>query len=334
MDVAVVILNWNGKKLLERFLPSVISHSEQAKIYVADNASTDDSLQFLTERYPELVILKNTNNLGFAGGYNEALKFVEEDIYVLLNNDVEVTHGWLNPLVAQFQKSESIAAVQPKIKSLKEPTKFDYAGAAGGFIDALGYPFCRGRIFEHLEEDKGQYDTEMEIFWASGACMAIRKRNFREIGGFDESYFAHMEEIDLCWRLKNLNYTIWCVPKSRVYHLGGGTLSSSSPQKTFLNFRNSLSTLLKNSDRNPMGKILIRMLLDGLAALRFLAKGKLSHFCSIFKAHLSFYTLLPSMLKKRKRQRKKEQKFLVSSIVWHSFVLNCSQFKELKTDNK
>ncbi|SDG87727.1 glycosyltransferase family 2 protein [Psychroflexus sediminis] len=334
MKVAVVILNWNGKDLLKRYLPSVITHSENAKIYVADNASNDDSLEFLTHHFPEVVILKNTTNSGFAGGYNKALKYVEEDIYVLLNNDVEVTHGWLEGILALFKKSEVIAAVQPKIKSIHHPTQFDYAGAAGGFIDALGYPFCRGRIFDHLEEDKGQYDTTEEIFWASGACFAIRKSCFRETKGFDETYFAHQEEIDLCWRLKNLNYSIWCTSESEVYHQGGGTLSSSSPRKTFLNFRNSLCTLLKNSEKNPFKIIVLRMLLDGLAAIRFLTKAKFSHFAAILQAHLSFYGLMSEMLNKRKLLKKKKQEFIVGSIVWHSFVLNNKQFSQLKTDNK
>lgn len=329
MKVAVVILNWNGRKLLERYLPSVMAHSLEAKIYVADNASTDNSLEFLAEDYPEVVILKNVSNLGFAGGYNEALKFVEEDIFILLNNDVEVTHGWLDGILALFQKSDHIAAVQPKIKSIQQPTKFDYAGAAGGFIDALGYPFCRGRIFDHLEEDKGQYDADVEIFWASGACFAVRKKCFWEAEGFDASYFAHQEEIDLCWRIKNLGYSIWCSSNSEVYHQGGGTLSDSSPRKTFLNFRNSLSTLLKNSEKNPFPIILLRMLMDGIAAIRFLVKGDFSHFAAIIKAHASFYTLINNMLDKRKKVTKKKHSFIVNSIVWHSFVLNIKRFNDL-----
>lgn len=330
MKAAVIILNWNGKKLLERYLPSVITHSENAKIYVADNASTDDSLNYLSRAYPEIAILKNVSNLGFAGGYNKALQYVEEDIYVLLNNDVEVTHGWLTGICSVFETSDKIAAVQPKIKSIQNPKQFDYAGAAGGFIDALGYPFCRGRIFDHIEEDKGQYDTDIEIFWASGACFAIRKDCFRQAKGFDESYFAHQEEIDLCWRLKNLGYSIWCSSKSEVYHQGGGTLSSSSPHKTFLNFRNSLFSVLKNLEKSPLLIIFIRMLLDGLAAIRFLFRGEFSHFIAIFKAHLSFYTFFPEMLKKRRYLKKKRQRFYIFSLVWHSFVLNKNIFSQFK----
>lgn len=334
MKVAVVILNWNGKKLLERYLPSVITHSENAKIYVVDNASTDESLDFLTENFPELVILKNKSNLGFAGGYNEALKYVDEEIYILLNNDVEVTHTWIEGILSLFETSDKVAAVQPKIKSIQNPKQFDYAGAAGGFIDALGYPFCRGRIFDHIEEDNGQYDTDMEIFWASGACFAIRKTCFREAEGFDESYFAHQEEIDLCWRLKNLGYSIWCSTKSEVYHQGGGTLSSSSPRKTFLNFRNSLSTLLKNLNKNPIPIIFMRMILDGAAAIRFLIKGQFSHFIAIFRAHLSFYCVTLKMYRKREKLIRKNQKFAVTSIVWHNFLLNTVQFNQLKNLKK
>lgn len=330
MDVAVVILNWNGKTLLEKYLPSVVTHSENAKIYVADNASSDDSLEFLADKFPEIVILKNKTNMGFAGGYNEALKYVEEEIFILLNNDVEVTHGWIGALLKLFKTSEKIAAIQPKIKSIQHPNKFDYAGAAGGFIDALGYPYCRGRIFDHLEEDQGQYDTDLEIFWASGACFAVRKNYFEEANGFDESYFAHQEEIDLCWRLKNLGYTIWCASGSEVYHQGGGTLAASSPRKTFLNFRNSLSNILKNSNQNPTAILFIRMALDGVAGFRFLLKGQFSHFISIFQAHMSFYSRIPDLLKKRRDLKKRSHKFVVNSIVWHSFVLKCKQFNQLK----
>jgi len=333
MDIAVVILNWNGKALLETYLPSVITHSENAKIYVADNASSDDSLSFLARTYPEVVILKNSKNYGFAGGYNEALKFVEEDIYVLLNNDVEVTKSWLDGIHQMFESNSNIAAVQPKIKSLKDPSKFDYAGAAGGYIDALGYPFCRGRIFEHIEEDQGQYNDDTEIFWASGACLAIKKNSFREAGGFDESYFAHQEEIDLCWRLKNLDYEIWYTGSSEVFHQGGGTLEHSSPRKTYLNFRNSLCNLLKNSKQNPITLLFIRMLLDGIAALRFLFLGKPKHFIAIFEAHLGFYSLSREMLSKRKRIKKKKQYFTTYSIVWHSFLLKVNKFSEIKFDN-
>lgn len=334
MDVAIVILNWNGKTLLEKYLPSVVTHSENAKIYVADNASTDDSLVFLAKKYPEIVIIKNETNFGFAGGYNKALSFVEEEIYILLNNDVEVTHGWLTPIVNLFKTNKSVAAIQPKIKSIQNPIFFDYAGAAGGFIDALGYPFCRGRIFDHIEEDTGQYDTDLEIFWASGACFAIRKECYKLAGGFDESYFAHQEEIDLCWRLKNLGHSIWYVHQSEVYHQGGGTLNSSSPRKTLLNFRNSLCTILKNYNTSPIPVLLARMLLDGVAAIRFLVLGKFSHFMAILKAHLGFYSLFKEMFGKRKKLKKIKQKFIVKSVIWHNFVLRTKHYNQLKFDKK
>jgi len=334
MDIAVVVLNWNGKALLETYLASVLTHSAEAKVYVADNASTDGSLELLTQQFPEVVVLKNTTNLGYAAGYNQALNYVEEDIYVLLNNDVKVTKGWLSPFLELFASNPSIAAIQPKIKSIQHPKNFDYAGAAGGFIDALGYPFCRGRIFDSIEEDTGQYDTEIEVFWASGACLAIRKECFELADGFDESYFAHQEEIDLCWRLKNLGFSIMYTYKSEVFHQGGGTLSSSSSYKTFLNFRNSLSSILKNSDRNPYPILFVRMLLDGIAGLRFLTQGKFSHFFAIFRAHLSFYSKFRDLIEKRQQLPKKKQNFLVRSIVWHSFVLNIKQFSRLKMINK
>jgi GT2 family glycosyltransferase len=240
-----------------------------------------------------------------------------------------VTKGWLSPFLELFASNPSIAAIQPKIKSIQHPKNFDYAGAAGGFIDALGYPFCRGRIFDSIEEDTGQYDTEVEVFWASGACLAIRKECFELADGFDESYFAHQEEIDLCWRLKNLGFSIMFTYKSEVFHQGGGTLSSSSPYKTFLNFRNSLSSILKNSERNPYPILFVRMLLDGIAAFRFLTQGKFSHFFAIFKAHRSFYFRLKNLIRKRKKFQKKKQNFAVKSIVWHSFVLNIRKFSRL-----
>ena len=334
MSIAVVILNWNGKALLETYLPSVLTHSALAKIYVADNGSTDESLAFLSQGYPEVVVLKNMSNLGYAGGYNEALKHVKEDIYVLLNNDVEVTKGWLSPFLDLFASNTSIAAIQPKIKSIQQPKNFDYAGAAGGFIDALGYPFCRGRIFDSLEEDTGQYDTESEVFWASGACLVIKKECFELADGFDDSYFAHQEEIDLCWRLKNLGFSIMYTYKSEVFHEGGGTLSNSSSYKTFLNFRNSLSSILKNSERNPYPILYLRLLLDGIAALRFLAQGKFSHFFAIFKSHISFYTKFRDLMWKRQNLPKKKQIFAVKSIVWHSFVLGVKRYNRLKMINK
>ena len=246
LDVAIAILNWNGKNWLEKFLPSVISHSENTDIYIIDNASTDDSVAFLKLNFPQVKIIQNTENHGFAGGYNEGLKKIKADIYCLLNSDVEVTENWLNPVVDLFQKDLNISAVQPKILDFNRKNFFEFAGAAGGFIDNLGYPYCRGRIFDEIEEDKGQYNDETEIFWASGCCLFIRSKDFWAENGFDERFFAHQEEIDLCWRLKNSGKKIFYTGKSTVYHVGGGTLNKENPQKTYLNIRNNLSMLLKN----------------------------------------------------------------------------------------
>ncbi|MDX1545146.1 MAG: glycosyltransferase family 2 protein, partial [Christiangramia sp.] len=246
MKVAVVILNWNGKELLKQFLPSVIQYSEKATIYVADNASTDDSVEFLKSSFPQVKIIQNSLNAGYAGGYNLALKSVEEDIHILLNSDVEVTENWLEPIVEVFEKEPGTAAIQPKILDHKRKDRFEYAGAAGGYIDKYGYPFCRGRVFQHMEEDHGQYNDDRYIFWASGACLAVRRSAYNEVGGLDEDFFAHQEEIDLCWRLQNMGHKIKYVSNSRIYHVGGATLQNMNPQKTFFNFRNSLFLLLKN----------------------------------------------------------------------------------------
>lgn len=291
--VAVVILNWNGKALLEQFLPSVIEHSAQAAIYIADNCSTDDSVTFIEANYPDIGLIKLTENYGFARGYNEALKNVEADIFVLLNSDVEVTPNWLNKPVKLLLENDNIAACQPKILDYNNKTYFEYAGAAGGFIDKYGYPFCRGRVFESLEEDKGQYDDETEIFWATGACMIVKAEAFKKAGELDPNYFAHMEEIDLCWRMKNLGYQIYYCGKSTVYHVGGGTLKKNSPRKTFLNFRNSLLTLYKNAPSQRRWQlIIVRLLLDGIAGIKFLLFDGVSNFVAIIKAHFSFYGMI------------------------------------------
>ena len=246
MNLAIVILNWNGKNWLEKFLPNVILHSGNTDIFVIDNASTDDSVSFLKEKFPAIKIVQNEKNYGFAGGYNEGLKKIEAEIYCVLNSDVEVTKNWINPVLDLFQSDLNIAAVQPKVLDYHRRNYFEFAGAAGGFIDNLGYPYCRGRVFEKTEEDKGQYDDETEIFWASGCCYFIRSKDFWEQKGFDERFFAHQEEIDLCWRLINSGKKIFYTAKSTVYHVGGGTLSKQSAEKTYLNIRNNLSMLLKN----------------------------------------------------------------------------------------
>ncbi|MFT6210319.1 MAG: GT2 family glycosyltransferase, partial [Bacteroidia bacterium] len=252
MRIAVVILNWNGKSFLEKFLPSVISNSQGATIYVADNASSDRSLEFVEKNFPTVIRIDNGNNFGFAGGYNKALEDLNEEFFVLLNSDVEITPNWLQPVIALFDSDQQVAAIQPKILSYHDKTSFEYAGAAGGFIDKNGYPFCRGRIFESLETDNGQYDAVQEVFWATGACMFVRSKVYRELGGLDDDFFAHMEEIDLCWRTKRAGHKIMVQPKSIVYHVGGGTLPKSNPFKTFLNFRNGLELLAKNLPKNRL----------------------------------------------------------------------------------
>lgn len=289
LSVAVVILNWNGKNHLKTYLPSVVAHSSSAIIYLADNHSSDDSVQFVKDNYPSIKIIQNQSNDGFAKGYNDALQHVDEEYYILLNSDVEVSENWIEPVI-QFMKENKVSIAQPKILSYTEKNKFEYAGAGGGFIDVLGYPFCQGRIFQEMEEDHGQYNEIKEVFWASGACMFIKASTFHDLGGFDERYFAHMEEIDLCWRAKNKGQQVYYVPKSTVYHLGGGTMQNSNPKKTFLNFRNSLLTLYKNdTSRFTFLKIIARLVLDGVAVFKLLIESGPKHALAIIRAHFSFY---------------------------------------------
>lgn len=320
MSVAVVILNWNGKGLLEKFLPSVTAHSQGATVYVADNASTDDSVAFVQQHYPDVKIIQNNGNYGYAKGYNDALREVEEDIYALVNSDVEVTEGWLLPVIDLFDADAETAIIQPKILDYKSKAHFEYAGAAGGFIDRLGYPFCRGRIFNTLEEDKGQYDDNSEIFWASGACFFIRKDVYRELGGFDEDFFAHQEEIDLCWRAFNHNYKARFCYQSVIYHVGGATLQNTNPRKTFLNFRNSLLSMVKNLPKEMIFPIVFaRLCLDGVAGIQFIFQGKFSHCLAIIKAHFSFYSLQFKFLNKRKSKQYKNY-YKINSIVYKYFL--------------
>lgn len=299
--IAVVILNWNGKYFLEKFLPSVTNNSNDfTEIIVADNASTDDSINFIKNNYPTVKLIINKKNYGFAKGYNEALKHVNSEYVVLLNSDIEVTPHWIEPVIELMDADKSIAACQPKIKDYNNQKYFEYAGAAGGFIDYLGYPFCRGRIFNHLEEDKGQYDDVTEIFWASGACMFVRMEYYNQVGGLDNHFFAHMEEIDLCWRLKNLGYKIMFTPHSTVYHVGGGTLNKIKPQKTYLNFRNNLFLLHKNLPKQNRTWILFkRLVLDGVAGVKLLLEGKPNHTLAIIKAHFAFYKKINQNKNKR-----------------------------------
>lgn len=291
MRTAVVILNWNGRDFLKKFLPSVLEHNHpDTKVIVADNASHDDSVAMLRSDFPQIEIIQNSSNGGFAKGYNEALSKVDADYYILLNSDIEVTPGWIEPVIELMDNDSSIAACQPIIRSYHNPEMFEYAGAAGGFIDEFGYPFCRGRLFQNLEKDTGQYDNDTEIFWATGACMFVRADLFRKYGGFDEDFFAHMEEIDFCWRMKHLGYKIMVCAKSKVYHVGGGTLPKKSSFKTYLNMRNNITLLYKNLPSERLFFVFAsRLFLDGIAAFKFLIDGGFDDFWAVIRAHMSFY---------------------------------------------
>ena len=299
MKLAIVILNYNGKNHLESFLESVIESAEGYNVIVADNASTDDSLGFLS-KFKSVQIIKNKTNRGFAGGYNEALEKLKGiyDYYILLNSDIQVTKNWISPLISTMENSE-VAACQPKIKSLHNKSQFEHAGAAGGFLDKNYFPFCRGRIMNFVEQDNGQYDYSCDVTWASGAAMMINAELFHKAGGFDDDFFAHMEEIDLCIRLGHQGYKFKVVPESVVYHLGGGTLPYLSPKKIYLNFRNSLFLIVKNHKGWLLPMLLKRMVLDAIAAVKFLFEGRFRFSWSVFLAHLSFYKNLRSLGRKR-----------------------------------
>ena len=332
MKIAIVILNWNGQKLLEQFLPSIVNFSlQEATIYLADNASTDSSIRYVKEFFPAIIILENTINGGYAKGYNDALRSIDADIYCLLNSDIEVTENWLKPIIKVFKSDKKTAIIQPKLLDFKDKTKFEYAGAAGGFIDLFGYPYCRGRIFNHLETDKAQFNDETDIFWASGACLFIRSNVYHLLDGLDEDYFAHQEEIDLCWRAKNYGYKIKYVGASTVYHIGGATLQETNPQKTFLNFRNSLFNILKNIPKKLLLYVLFsRLILDGIAGIKFILELRPVHTLAILKAHLSFYNNFFKILEKRRKLNKNQEYKLFNSIVWQHFVLGRKKFKDLR----
>lgn len=298
-SVAIVILNWNGKHFLEQFLPSVCAYSGNARILVADNASTDDSVAFLEQNYPEIQRIVHSENGGFAKGYNDALKQVDAKYYLLLNSDIEVTPNWLEPLL-EVMSDPKVAGCQPKVLSFTTKNQFEHAGASGGFLDTHYFPFCRGRIFDKFECDTNQYDNTREVFWSTGAALFIRSELFHLVEGFDEAFFAHMEEIDLCWRLKKRGYSFLVVPASKIYHVGGGTLPYLSPKKSYLNFRNSLFMLIKNHDGPLITKLLFRLTLDGIAGIRFLIRGEFRHFLSVIQAHFSVYKRLPELLKQRR----------------------------------
>ncbi|MBS0011443.1 MAG: glycosyltransferase family 2 protein [Bacteroidales bacterium] len=325
---SIVILNWNGRKFLEKFLGDVIKYSDpgNCRIYVADNGSTDDSCEFIRANHPGVEVMELGQNYGFAGGYNEALKRIDSRYFVLLNSDIEVSPGWLEPVISYMEDRPDVAACQPKILSYHERHKFEYAGAAGGFLDKYGYPFCRGRILDLTEEDQGQYNDIKQIFWASGACMFIRSSDWKESGGFDPDFFTHMEEIDLCWRLNASGRKIVYIPASVVYHIGGGTLSYSSPRKVYFNFRNNLFLLYKNLPPGKMKKTLfIRKCLDGVAALRFLFTLQIPAFIKVLKAHMHFYGHRAALREKRMKEQERgmiypEDLILNKSLVFDFYI--------------
>ncbi|MCF0178275.1 MAG: glycosyltransferase family 2 protein [Bacteroidales bacterium] len=291
MDIAIVILNWNGRQMLQQYLPSLLRHTTMpgSFVVVADNGSEDGSVEWLHNNYPQLQIIELDHNYGFTGGYNRALKQIDADYYLLLNSDVEVTEGWIETLAAFMEEHPEVGICQPKLLSYTDKTRFEYAGAAGGFLDRFGYPFCRGRILGNIEKDYGQYDTPMEVFWASGAALMIRSALYHHLGGLDELFFAHMEEIDLCWRAKMLGYQVWAVPTAVVYHLGGGTLPNESPRKLYLNYRNNLLMLHKNLPKSVHFRVLtIRKALDWLSATVYLLTGKWSSFKAVCNAHKDY----------------------------------------------
>lgn len=334
--IAIVILNWNGIHFLKQFLPDIKKNSGNVPVVIADNNSSDDSLDWLRKNHADVQLIEMKTNTGFAGGYNKALQQVKADIFILLNSDVEVTPGWIEPVIKLMESDPAIAACQPKILSYHQRNFLEHAGAAGGFIDYLGYPFCRGRIYNTLEKDKGQYDDSREVFWATGACLFVKASVFHELNGFDEDFFAHMEEIDLCWRMKQLGFKIMVEPKSSVYHVGGGTLPKSSAVKTYYNFRNNLMMIHKNL---PAGKlwpvILIRLVLDGLAGIKFLFEGHASDCWSVVRAHLYFYKHYQRRKKIRdefRRTIKNENPTFIyqKNIVFAYYVLGRKYFSELE----
>lgn len=329
LKIAIAILNWNGKHLLNKFLPLVVANAKDAEIYVIDNASTDDSVFYIQENFPEVNVIQNQENYGFAKGYNVGLRQIKADIYCLLNSDIEVTPHWLDPIKRLFQDAE-VAVVQPKILDYNQRNRFEYAGAAGGYLDNFGYPYCRGRVFWTLEPDTGQYDDEIQIFWATGACMFIRANEFWKHQGFDENFFAHMEEIDLCWRLNNHHKKIYYTGKSTVYHIGGATLANS-PHKTYLNFRNSLWMLLRNLPAYKVVPVILsRMVLDGIAALVFLIYNQQGwgHFLAIIRAHFSFYAQFLTYYRQRENVSNKfwKHKFLP----WQYFIVGRKTIDKLE----
>ena len=333
--VAVVILNYNGRKFLEEFLPTVIERSHDvADVWVADNQSTDDSITLMKEHFPQVNLIINKENGGFSKGYNDALSQIKAEYYVLLNSDIEVTENWIQPVIDLMDSDKSIGACQPKIRAYHNKTHFEYAGASGGFIDKYGYPFCRGRVFQVLEEDNGQYDDAVEVFWATGACMFVRAETYHQLGGLDNDFFAHMEEIDFCWRLKNNDYKVMVCPSSVVYHIGGGTLPKSSAKKTYLNFRNNFALLYKNLPSDRLFHVLaLRLFLDGMAGVKFALEGHFGDFFAVIKAHFHFYGAIGSLIKKRnKLVQKKVSQMYLGNIAFKHYFQSTKYFSELDND--
>lgn len=330
--LSVVILNYNGRDYLEQFLPSVVRHSLPYEVIVVDNASTDDSVDFISENHPDVTLIRFEENFGFSGGYNKAIRLIESEYIILLNSDVEVTENWIPPVLEILEDDNSLAAAQPKIIDYKKKTHFEYAGGAGGYLDTLAFPFCRGRVFHTIEEDHGQYDDTRDVFWASGSCLFVRRDAYLEAGGLDVDFFAHMEEIDLCWRLWNLGYRVAVCHKSSIYHLGGGTLDKSHPRKTYLNFRNGLSLMLKNEPGSKLiWKLPLRMILDWLAAVHFSSHSGLKHGAAIFKAHWHFtHTFLANYKKRKHIVRKNTQSPRHKGlIIWQYFALGKKRYNEI-----
>lgn len=328
-NIAIVILNWNGKNLLQQFLPKVIQLSENATVYVIDNASTDNSVPYITENFPEIKLIRHPENYGFAKGYNEGLKHIQEPLWCLLNSDIEVTENWLTPVLRLFDTDKSIGIIQPKILDFKAKDYFEYAGAAGGFIDKYGFAFCRGRLFDTVEKDNGQYNDVTPIFWASGACFFIRSEVFRQLDGFDTDFFAHQEEIDLCWRAYNKSIKVYYTGLSTVYHIGAATLKKSSVKKTFLNYRNALLMLYKNLPEHRRKTILFkRLCLDGISGVKLMLTLKPLHCFAIVKSHFAFYGLLRSFKVKRGIQNKTDYHY-TSSIIWAYFIKGKRYFSDI-----
>ncbi|MBN2347521.1 MAG: glycosyltransferase family 2 protein [Bacteroidales bacterium] len=337
IKAAVVILNWNGRHFLEKFLATVVAASPAniTKVYIADNCSTDQSVDYIKNNFPDVNIIELDRNYGFALGYKLALRQIDAEYFILLNSDVEVTDNWIPPIINFMDNHVECGACMPKIRSYNNKDYFEYAGAAGGFIDIYGYPFCRGRILNQIEQDTGQYDTVQEVFWATGACMFLRAEAYYKAGELDGDFFTHMEEIDLCWRLKNCNYSIYCLPEVSVYHIGGGTLPNNNPKKLYYNYRNSLFLLFKNLPSKKLFSILfIRLFLDGLSALVYFGKLQFGFFLAVLRAHCSFYLQITKLYLKRKKNRHMHKEFLSGifpeSIVYNFLIKNKKKFNALR----